>query len=307
MLGGMAGAAGLAALPELLSALPAEAATAPGQKGLAGATVFGSDRVAAGEAFDDLVGRPACLNVQRVYFELSQWPAGVNNPQPVGKLASAGVKMLISFHPTPDLGTAQAHADFVSLGDAISLFKGLTVAQFEVALWHEANLDLEIFPTPASYRQYVAFYAPAVRAYDVPLLYIPGMSNPDTAVTYYPGSPLTDKILVDYYGNSHVKGVRLDQIMAVADGIAGDPVPVASAPKPFGVSEWGDSSGDPVAPADFDAYAEYLVSVFTGRLNAGKTNADIAWFDSGGAQNTITSPTDFKIPGFQKVYDALNR
>ena len=31
------------------------------------------------------------------------------------------------------------------------------------------------------------------------------------------------------------------------------------------------------------------------------------WFDSGGTQNQITSPSDFKIPGFQKVYDALNR
>jgi hypothetical protein len=299
----MAGAAALAAVPDLSSILPVEAAAAAGTKGLVGASVFGTDRVAAGDAFDNIVQRPACRNVQRVYFKLSQFPTSANDPQPVGDLAAAGIKMIISFHPDPALTVT----DYEALRAAIMLLDGIPGIRYEVSCWHEPNLDLSTFPTASSYHDYVGYYAPAVRSVNpsIPIVYIPAMTEGGTmaferAPTYYPGPVLINRILADYYGNDHLRGIRLDAIMAVADGAPGGA-------KPFGLAEWGDSNDKLVSPADFNAYVNYLVGLFTSRLSSGKTNADIAWFDGGGPDNSITMPSDFKIPGFRKLYDALNR
>jgi len=297
----MAGAAALATVPDLSSILPVAAAT-PGTKGLVGASVFGTNRVAAGQAFDDLVQRPACLNAQRVYFELSQFPTSANNPQPVGDLAAAGIKMIISLHPDPALTVT----DYENVRAAIKLFDGISGIKYEVALWHEPNIHLSTFPTATSYHHYVGYYAPAVRSVNpnVPIVYIPAMTQAgikayELAPAYYPGDVLINRILADYYANDHLSGIRLDAIMAVADGAAGGP-------KPFGLAEWGDSNDKLVGATDFNAYVKYLVGLFTTRLSSGKTNGALVWFDGGGPDNSITSPTDFKIPGFQKVYDALN-
>ena len=298
----MAGAAGLAAVPDLSSILPVRAATVPGTKGLVGASVFGTDRVTAGDAFDDIVQRPACLNVQRVYFKLSQFPTAANSPQPVGDLAAAGIKMIISFHPDPALTVT----DYENLRAAIKLLDGIPNIHYEVALWHEPNISLSTFPKASVYRAYVGYYAPAVRSVNpnIPIVYIPAMTGfgikaYELAPAYYPGDVLINKILADYYGNDHLAGIKLEPIMAVADGAAGGP-------KPFGLAEWGDSNDRLVNATDFSAYVKYLVGLFTTRLSGGRTNGDIIWFDGGGPDNSITSPTDFKIPGFRKVYDALN-
>jgi hypothetical protein len=299
----MAGAAALAAVPDLSSILTVEAAAAAGTKGLVGASVFGTDRVAAGDAFDNIVQRPACRNVQRVYFKLSQFPTGPNDPQPVGDLAAAGIKMIISFHPDPALTVT----DYENLRAAIMLLDGIPGIRYEVALWHEPNIDPSTFPTASSYHGYVRYYAPAVRSVNpsIPIVYIPAMTEFGImawklAPAYYPGDVLIDKILADYYGNDHLNGIKLDAIMAVADGATGGP-------KPFGLAEWGDSNDKLVGRTDYNAYVDYLVGLFTTRLGSGKTNAAIVWFDAGGPDNSITTPTDFKIPRFQKLYDALNR
>lgn len=298
----MAGAAALAAVPDLSSVLPVQALAASGTKGLVGASVFGTNRVAAGAAFDDLVQRPACLNVQRVYFKLSQFPSTPHDPQPMDDLTTAGIKMIISLHPDPALTVT----DYENLRAAIKLIDGIPGVRYEVALWHEPNISPSTFPTAKSYRDYVGYYAPAVRSVNpnIPIDYIPAMTQFGTmayklAVPYYPGDVLIDKILVDYYGNDHLSGINLDAIMAVADGATGGA-------KPFGLAEWGDSNDKPVGQADFNAYVDDLVRRFTNRLTAGKTNGAIIWFDGGGADNSMV-PGDFKIPGFQKLYDALNR
>lgn len=299
----MAGATAVAALPDLVSSLPAWAATTAGQKGLVGASVFGTDRIAAGEAFDDLVGRPTCFNVQRAYYKLSQFPSQGNDPQNVGVLAANGVKVVISFHPDPALTTA----DYESLRKGIQFLDGIPGLEYEVAIWHEANLALSTFPTATAYHDFVGFYTPAVRSVNpnVQMVYIPALTEDGTmafqrAVPYYPGPVLIDRILVDYYANDFGKKIRLADMMAVADNAPGGA-------KPFGLAEWGDSNDMLVDATGFNDYVAYLVSQMTGRLNAGKTNADMIWFDGGGPDNSITSPSDFKIPGFQKVYDALNR
>ena len=149
--------------------------------------------------------------------------------------------------------------------------------QYEVACWHEPNINPSTFPTASSYHDYVGFYAPAVRSVnpDIPIVYIPAMTGFGImawkmAPAYYPGDVLIDKILVDYYGNDHMGGIRLDAIMAVADG-------ARLSPKPFGLAEWGDSNDKLVGRTDFNAYVNYLVGLFTSRLSSGKTNADMAW------------------------------
>jgi hypothetical protein len=297
----MAGGAALAAVSDLSSILSVRAAAA-GTKGLVGASVFGNDRVAAGDAFDQIVQRPACRNVQRVYFKLSQFPSTPHDPQPMDDLTAAGIKMIISFHPDPALTVT----DYENLRAAIKLIDGIPGVRYEVALWHEPNISLSTFPTASSYHGYVNYYAPAVRSVNpnIPIVYIPAMTQfgimaYKLAPPYYPGDVLIDKILVDYYGNDHLSGINLDAIMAVADGAAGGA-------KPFGLAEWGDSNDKPVGKDDFNAYVDDLVRRFTNRLSSGKTNGAIIWFDGGGADNSMV-PGDFKIPGFQKLYDALNR
>jgi len=76
---------------------------------------------------------------------------------------------------------------------------------------------------------------------------------------------------------------------------------------PFGLGEWGDSgqANSPIGPTDYGSYVAYLVTLFTGRLAAGKNNADIIWFDGGGPDNNITAADDFRVPGLAMVFDAL--
>jgi hypothetical protein len=297
----MAGAAALAAVPDLSSVLPVDAAAAAGTKGLVGASVFGSDRVAAGDAFDtNIVQRPACRNVQRVYFKLSQFPAAGADQQ-VTEMAAAGIRMIISLHPDPALTVK----DYEAVRTAIMFLESISNIRYEVALWHEPNIDLSTFPTPSSYHHYVGYYAPAVRSVnpDIPIVYIPAMTGFGImawklAPSYYPGDVLIDKILPDYYANDHLGGIKLDAIMAVADGATGGP-------KPFGLAEWGDTNDKMVGCADFNSYVDYLKGLFTTRLGSGRTNAAIVYFDLG-PNNSITAG-DCKIPGFQRLYDALNR
>ena len=300
MLGGMAGAAALAALPDLASALPAAAAAAPGLKGLVGSTVFAStypgsaSRIAAGQTFDNFVLRPICMNVQRVYYPLSTFP-GPNDPQKVTDLAAAGIKMVISLHPDP------AGGEVGKLRDALTFLKSIPNIDFEVALWHEANNDPTHFPHASDYHTYVAMYAPTVRGHGIPLVYIPlvipQQPASDNVTSYYPGPALTDRILADFYGSSFVNGARLEPIMAKAD----------AAPMPFGIAEWGNSliKDTPISPTDFGSYVAYIVTLMTGRLAAGKNNADIIYYDAGGSDNNITATNDFRVPGVDLVFDAL--
>jgi len=304
----MAGAAALAAVPDLSSVLPVQAAAAAGTKGLVGASVFGGDRVAAGDAFDNnIVQRPACRNVQRVYFKLSTFPAAGADQQ-VGKMAAAGIKMIISLHPDPALTVTDYEAVRTATMylESIPSIEGIPNIRYEVAFWHEPNINLSTFPTASSYHDYVGFYAPAVRSVNpnVPIVYIPAMTGfgikaYELAPPYYPGDVLIDKILVDYYANDHLNGIKLDAIMAVADG-------ARLSPKPFGLAEWGDTNDKLVVQDPFNKYVDYLYGLFTTRLSSGKANAAIIYFDLG-PNNSITGPTDYKVAGFQKLYDALNR
>jgi hypothetical protein len=232
--------------------------------------------------------------VQRVYYPLSTFPSAANDPQNVAELAAAGIKVVISFHPDP------AGGDVGKLKGGLTYLATIPNIDFEVALWHEANNDTATFPTAASYHTFVSTYAPTVRAHGVPLLYIPliTLRAADSALTYYPGPSLTDKILADFYGNAFVDGARLEPIMAKADAAA----------VPFGISEWGDSglANTIIGPTDFGAYVAYLVTLMTGRLAAGKNNADIIWFDGGGPNNNITAGNDFRVPGLAIVFDSLS-
>ena len=155
------------------------------------------------------------------------------------------------------------------------------------------------FPSAASYHTFVSTYAPTVRAHGIPLVYIPLITPhaAPNALTYYPGASLTDKILADFYGNAFVDGSRLEPIMAKADAAA----------MPFGISEWGDSglANSPIGPTDFGSYVAYIVTLMTGRLAAGKNNADIMYYDAGGSDNNITATNDFRVPGVDLVFDAL--
>jgi len=300
VLRGMAGAAALAALPDLTSALPAAAATGPGQKGLVGATVFTStypgsaDRIAAGNTFDNFVLRPMCTKVQRVYYPLSTFPAP-NDQQDPGKLASNGIKMVISLHPDP------AGGDVSNLDKALTFLQNIPNIKFEIALWHEANNDTTVFKDSTTYHDYVAHYAPTVRAHGVTLVYIPLIIPQEpaatNALTYYPGPSLADKILADFYGSSFVNGARLEAIMAKAD----------AAPMPFGIAEWGNSlvKDSPIDPTDFGSYVAYIVTLMTGRLAAGKANAEIMYYNAGGSDNNITAKDDFRVPGVDIIFDSL--
>jgi len=82
-----------------------------------------------------------------------------------------------------------------------------------------------------------------------------------------------------------VQRIRLGTIVAIADN--------ASPAKPFGIWEMGNSTGTTSPPqTQVEAYVGYLQSVIAGRLQAGKANAEIAWYNGNGV-NTIGSSSDY--------------
>jgi hypothetical protein len=109
---------------------------------------------------------------------------------------------------------------------------------------------------------------------------------------------LADVVAIDYYATTYLNGITLDTIVALADN--------ARPAKPFGIWEMGSTnSKKQPAQSQIDSYFSYIQSLMAGRLQAGKTNAEIAWYNGDGT-NTITSSSDYRVPLWDSLVNATS-
>jgi hypothetical protein len=296
-----AGAAALAAAPVLLPGTRAGAATAAtlGQSraattpaGLHGATLSlaafpaGTTWAQAIADWESYTG--TTIKASKIYNSPGVFPATISTK--IQALIGQGIKALLSFKPAFNPPTS---ADLAALASTLQMYlnAGLTAT---VTLWPEAQDQM----TAAQFHRVVQYYGPTVRNY-YPLAYdAAGSRGPANWKKYYPGALLIDVVAIDYYATAYVKGITLDTIVAIADN--------ASPPKPFGIWEMGNSTGTTSPPqAQIEAYFGYLQSLMAGRLQAGKANADIAWYNGNGV-NTISSSSDYRVPLWDSLVNATS-
>jgi hypothetical protein len=295
-----AGAAALAAAPVLLSGTRAGATAvktglplaAGGLAGLHGATLslaaFPSgttwaQAIADWESFTGTV-----IKASKIYNSPGVFPTSVSAK--IQALISGGIRALLSFKPAFNPPTS---ADLAALESTLQRYQGAGLAA-TVTLWPEAQDQM----TASQFHRVVQYYGPTVRKY-YPLAYdAAGSRGPTNWKRYYPGALLIDVVAIDYYATAFAKGIRLDAIVAIADN--------ASPAKPFGIWEMGNSTSTTSPPqSQVEAYFSYLQSLMAGRLQAGKPNADIAWFNGNGV-NTISSSSDYRVPLWDSLVTATS-
>jgi hypothetical protein len=115
---------------------------------------------------------------------------------------------------------------------------------------------------------------------------------------YYPGAAAIDLVAAGYYATMYVNGVTLDVIAGLADN--------ANPPQPFGLWEMGSSAnGTSLTQTQVENYFGYIQSFMADRLQAGKANADIVWFNGNGV-NTIRSSSDYRVPLWDNLVNATS-
>jgi hypothetical protein len=323
-------AAGAAAIALALSeAAPgaASAAAATGRRQLLGATVDlaaktydscpgGLLNLCTARYFDKYLSTglstpiPMAVKLQKVYLVEGQLPA---TPPPAYKAFCAqGGELLISMKPAQKTSTKEDQEfqacvrGFVEAGLA-----------FRIVLWQECNGGG--FPSATAYQDYWAHYHQLVRAVraDIPVVYDPALAlpshkaNAESVVSYFPAAgPLPDYYYTDYYGTAYDAGSRLDGTDHTGADIQGQADQYGI---PLGQGEFGARGAVPSYTFNktyWDAYITYLISLYTARLQAGKTNGWIIYFgfnghEEGLGNNGLTGPSDPKIPMLQKLYAAL--
>lgn len=263
---------------------------------LIGATVFQttypkmSGWNEAATLFNTNLGAPWATTACVVYYEEFKWPNGINDINPVGKMAAAGVFLIICVKP----GRTMTVSEYNNLVNFIALLQANAV-QFIMVLWQEPNTDgaSGAFASAAAYTAYVNYYIPALNAAGVKHMYKPAMSTPGTVVPWYPGDANVYAIGIDYYFLDFLnKHATIGSILNVAANHSGGPCPVW-------LSEWGVVDG-PKLPsiAKFNLWAVNQVQVpLITYINQGGSIGGMVWYDAGAGGNQI----DQQTPGSQII------
>lgn len=295
------GAAAVAAAPALLSRTRASATAAARTgvpsaattlAGLHGATLslaaFPSGTTWA-QAFTDWESYTGTtIRASKIYNSPGVFPTSISTK--IQALIGKGIKALLSFKPAFNPPTS---TDLTGLANSLRMYKGAGLTA-TVTLWPEAQDQM----TASQFHRVVQYYGRTVRQF-YPLAYdAAGSRGPTNWKNYYPGASLIDVVAIDYYATAYVQGITLDTVIAIADN--------ASPPKPFGIWEMGNSAGTTSpAQSQIEAYFGYLQSLMAGRLQAGKANADIAWYNGNGI-NTISSSSDYRVPLWDSLVNATS-
>jgi hypothetical protein len=296
-----AGAAAVAAAPVLLPGSHAGATTAarPGLPraaatlaGLHGATLslaaFPSGTTWP-QAIADWEGYTGTtIKAAKVYYGPGMFPTSIS--EEIRTFISGGVKALLSFKPAYN---PPSKTDLAAMENTLQMYQaaGLTAA---VTLWQEPQHVM----TAPQFTRVVHYYGPAIRNY-YPLAYdVTGAAGPAEWTRYYPGASFIDLVAIDYYATAYAKGIRLDTIAGLADS--------ASPPQPLGIWEMGSSAtGSSPSQSQVESYFGYIQSFMAGRLQAGKANAEIVWYNGDGV-NTISSSSDYRVPLWDSLVNATS-
>jgi hypothetical protein len=228
------------------------------------------------------------IKASKIYNSPGVFPTSIGTK--IQTLIGGGIKALLSFKPSFNPPTS---ADLAALAATLQMYQGAGLTA-TVTLWPEAQDQM----TASQFHRVVQYYGPTVRKY-YPLAYdAAGSRGPANWKKYYPGALLIDVVAIDYYATAYAKGITLDTIVAIADN--------ASPPKPFGIWEMGNSTSTTSPPqSQIQNYFSYLQSVMAGRLQAGKANAEIAWYNGNGV-NTIGSSSDYRVPLWDSLVSATS-
>jgi hypothetical protein len=260
----------------LLQGLGAGAAALAAAPALLSSTPVGATAVATTAGLPRAAGTLAGLH--GATLSLAAFPSGTTWAQAIADWES--------YNPP-------ASAHLAALANSLQMYRsaGLTAT---VTLWPEAQDQM----TASQFHRVFQYYGRTVRQY-YPLAYdAAGSRGPTNWKNYYPGASLVDVVAIDYYATAYVKGITLDTIVAIADN--------ASPAKPFGIWEMGNSTGaTSPAQSQIEAYFSYIQSLMAGRLQAGKANAEIAWYNGDGV-NTISSSSDYRVPLWDSLVNATS-
>ena len=176
----------------------------------------------------------------------------------------------------------------------------------DVALWHEPYYSG--IRSAAKFITMFRYYAPAVREhYPAVFCTSPASVRFHGENSYFPGPGYVDKCANDYYCYAYtVPKLRL------GTGTSTDAaLPADTYHKPFGLWEFASSTHPVVgqSKAEATAFFRYVRTYFSGRIAAGKPNADLTMMDNGKKlfQSTpIISASDYRIPLYRELYNALS-
>jgi hypothetical protein len=286
---------------------------AAGSPGLVGATVSnswwptGTTETEAITGFDTYVGLPLGTKVERVYYELGQYPQNLEG-EPLHDIKASGAKLQVCLKPliTGLTDPSTAASEKTNITNTINLLQGAAV-KFDVVLFTEPNIAGH-FKNATQYKHYIELYGPTVRVGGtggaVKLIYNPAAYG-DNSAAYYPGDALTDVVSIDYYGTDHKNGIALNPTAELANNHLPSPIP-------FGISEWNAvaNPGDTLTETEWNNYTNYLISYMSGRLTSGLNNWDIAMYCGVNIKNSplnqVNSSSDFKVPQIQAIYNDLS-
>jgi hypothetical protein len=269
---------------------------------------------------DDGTLRPMAQTFGKFFFQ-----EGVFGGVPTGmaQLAGAGTgwRALACMKPgragfsgTPDPTGSYGHdtytnTQFAEFAACLATLKANGIYP-DVCLWQEPNDGF--FPSAEAYWDYVAFYAPAVTAAGLNLVYVGGASDMDSCIAYYPGDGYNGAdytwyaICCDFYDHDYQSGGRVDDLASLA----------TTEGKKFGVTEFGNNHVS-LTEADWAAFISYLTGLFTSREAAGLPNYAVIFWNTNLGDDTYTCvvgyapdddrapPSDWKVPYLQQLYDTL--
>jgi hypothetical protein len=314
----------------------------PGGASLVGATVGynlyggnntnGATEQAAITTLIGYLGRPLATQASKFYMNNEGiWPTSIRGD--IQQQITDGVQLLLSLKPghtasgtysdtTVTVGGTTCLQEKTSLTNTINMFKTAYVAagfpanSFKATLYQEPEAtNIWKNNPPSFYVNMFTYYQTAIAAAGIDRAYNPGSGAGEAAqASFYPGDANTDVIFADYYGEAFNSGVTLTTVQNLADNHLPGRIPL-------GIGEMNAAASRNTSLATimgyWSGYWNYVLNFFNSRLSAGKTNSWImAYFGfsvgSGGGNSQpivndqINSISDFKITGFQTIYDALS-
>jgi hypothetical protein len=304
--------------------------TTQGKKGLVGAEantgVYGTTYADRTNFFDTNVGRPLARTTWTAYLStVSQYQTGLNTPQPIGTANGFGSRTLLTFKPAVDTTNKYTTSTFAAEGTKVANMVDMFInnnVNIIFTFYNEMNNAANGFTGPngigvAGWAAFWKFYANIIHNHGGLVTWTPAMTHGfPNAIPYFPTNPLPDEVHPHVYSNDwYVHGYMPDTY--------GIDALVNPHNIPVGCGEFGPSN-DPTqftpTHAQWTFFCEDVMYGYWGlnptttypnggRLAHGLNNTDIQYFTdvkSSTAIGAIMSPSDYKVPGLQFLYDNLN-
>lgn len=301
-----------------------------GKKGNVGAScqssIYGSGFTNRVNTFDGNVGRNFGKQAWTGYItNVSQYPANVNDIQGVGTANSLGARTVLSFKPAIDTTNKYTSSTFAAEGTKVAnMVKMYLNANINIifTFYNEMNNAADGFTGTTGigvtgWLAFWKFYANIVHANGGLMTWTPAMTHGfPNAIPYFPTNPLPDEVHPHVYANDwFIHGYMPDSY--------GIDALVNPHNIPVGCGEFGptnDKAQFIPTTAQWNTFLEDIMCGYWGftptahypnggRLAHGLNNTDIIYFgdaSSTTALGAIMSPSDFKVPAMQFLYDTLN-